>query len=146
MGLNRTQKTILHVAKGKLGLTDLEYRAALEAHAGVSSAADPLFGPEAYKAVMEHFKQCGFRPKGGNPPKGRRRGMATEGQIKKIYASWWALPSYYEKGKERKALRGFLKKRWHVEHENFLTFRQAHEVIEAIKAIGRRPVDVARKV
>lgn len=60
--------------------------------------------------------------------------------IRKIYAEWHDLgPSgYYEPGKERAALRGFLKKRFGVDHENFLTPEQAIKVIEAVKAIKKR--------
>ena len=112
--------------------------------------------------MMKHFEACGFKSNGkgkgteakGIRHKGRaaglpasheqrssrsRAGMATEKQVKKIYAMWWAMPAgYYEKGKQLSSLRGFLKKRFRVDHENFLTFRKAGQVIEAIKAIGLR--------
>ena len=68
-----------------------------------------------------------------------RPGMATTGQIKKIYALWWTLSgTWYQPGKEWKALRGFLRARFRVDHENFLKFKQAHKVIEALKQIGKR--------
>jgi hypothetical protein len=65
--------------------------------------------------------------------------MASDGQIRKIYALWWTLSgSYYESGKEFSALRGFLRARFRCDHENFLTPEKAHQVIEALKKIGVR--------
>ena len=158
MGLSHKQIAALHVAKKHLALTDLEYRAALEAHAGVSSAKDPCFGLEAYRQVMAHFQHCGFRPKNepvkaGMPatfydPRiftGTGGRMATRKQLWRIHRDWWNLrgrywgqdvrpDSYPEAG--RKSLCRFLSKRFRVDHPRFLTFRQTHGVIEAIKRIS----------
>jgi len=158
MALRKNQIAALHVAKKHLALSDLEYRAALEAHAGVSSSKDPYFGPEAFLQVMAHFQHCGFRPKtepakAGMPvtfydPKVFTRTggrMATVKQIWKIHQDWWALRgrywgqdikpgAYAETGK--KSLYKFLKARFGVDHPRFLTFRQAHGAIEAIKRIS----------
>jgi len=134
MGLSKGQKAVLHVAKAKLALDDDTYADALEAHGGARSAKDLDY--PGFLRVMKHFEACGFKSLVTRPS---RKGMATEAMIRKIYASWWALGgTYYEPGKELKALRGFLKKRFRVDHENFLTFKQARKVIEAIKAIGDR--------
>jgi|GEM_PF-662949 len=74
-----------------------------------------------------------------------RPGMATDGQVKKIYALWYSMPAgYYDKGKALPALRGFLKKRFRVDHENFLTFEKAHQVIEAMKKIEARKTEGRR--
>ena len=138
MGISKGQKAVLHVAKGKLALDDETYRDALEAHGGVRSAKNLDY--EGFKAVMRHFEACGFQSDRRRKVTGKDRpGMATAAQIRKIYASWCALGgSYYKKGQELKALRGFLKKRFRVDHENFLKFSQAGTVIEAIKKIGTR--------
>lgn len=155
MTLTRSQITILHVAKSQLALDDETYRDALEAHGNARSARDLTY--DGFRAVMTHFERCGFKRLGGRKagrlgsqearkpeasgqqPATRRPGMATERQIKKIYALWWSLsPAYYVEGYEYKALRGFLKKRFRVGHENWLDFDTAHNVIEAIKAIGAR--------
>ena len=142
MGLSKGQKAALHVAKGKLALSDDEYRDALEAYGGVRSSTKLDY--DGFRAVMRHFEGCGFKSRrsgnGSRRPEagGHRPGMASDKQIRKIYASWWALENYYTHGEERKALRGFLKKRFRVEHENFLTFEKAIAVIEAIKGIGSR--------
>ena len=140
MGLTNSQKAVLHVAKAKLCLEDDEYRDALQAHGGVSSSKDLDY--RGFLDVMKHFEACGFAspPSKRKPPSERDRGpgRATDGQLRKIFAMWWSLgSSYYKPGLEKKALRGFLKKRFRVDHENFLTFGQAHGVIEAIKRIGK---------
>jgi len=133
MGLSNKQKAVLHVAKSKLGLEDETYRDALQAYGGVSSSKDLDY--PGFLSVMQHFARCGFASQFQS--RSHKSGMASDKQIKKIYAMWWSLgSSYYRQGQERKALRGFLKKRFRVDHENFLTFKQAWGVIEAIKRIG----------
>jgi hypothetical protein len=135
--MDRKKLAVLHVAKKQLGLDDETYRDVLAAHGGVSSSAD--LDDAGFLNVVRHFESCGFVSR-FNPgaQKKQRAGMATDKQIKKIYALWWSMPSYYQKGKEIKALRGFLQKRFRVDHENFLTFGKAHQVIEALKKIGTR--------
>lgn len=135
--IDRKKLAVLHIAKKQLGLDDETYRDILEACAGVRSAAD--LDSAGFSEVVRHFESCGFVSR-FNPVSGRRRhpDMATDRQIKKIYALWWSMPGYYEKGKEYRALRGFLQKRFRVNHENFLTFDVAHDVIEALKEIGSR--------
>jgi len=138
--LTNKQKAVLHVAKNRLGLDDDDYRSALEAHGGARSAKNLSY--RGFERVMEHFERCGFKAASRRVPKTQRSnrpGMATDAQLRKIKAFWLTLAgSYYETGQEWKALRGFLKKRFHIDHENFLTFEAAHNVIEAIKAISCR--------
>ncbi len=146
--ISKKQIAILHVAKSKLCLTDDEYRDVLEANAGVRSAKSMNYG--GFLKVMEHFKTCGFEQRAKSKEQREtpgsklsalrsRPGMATEAQIRKIKAVWLTLAgSYYTQGQEWRALRGFLKKRFRVEHENFLTFEAAWKVTEATKSIGRR--------
>ena len=73
---------------------------------------------------------------------GRQRTTDNPGRsglIRKIYVLWFQLAgTYYTPGKEKAALRGFLRKRFRVDHENFLDTPTAIKVIEAIKAIGKR--------
>jgi len=141
MGLTNKQKAVLHVAKARLCLDDETYRDVLEAHAGVRSSTKLNYS--GFLAVMEHFEKAGFRslkPETQNlKPQADRPGMASGAQIRKIKAIWLSLAgTYYTQGNEWKALRGFLRKRFRVDHENFLTVEKAGQVIEAIKAIGRR--------
>lgn len=140
MSLSKKQKAVLHVAKGKLGLDEETYRDVLEAYGGVRSSTGLDY--EGFLAVMRHFEGCGFKSNRKippDPPLGRGGNWASDGQIRKIKAMWLTLAgSYYEQGKEWKALRGFLRKRFRVDHENFLTPGKAGQVIEAIKSIGKR--------
>ncbi len=145
MMLTKNQIAILHVAKKQLAMDNDTYRDVLRAHGGAGSARDLDY--DGFRAVMRHFEASGFvsRPKekkggpsAGDIPRGRP-GMASRAQIKKIYAMWWGLGgSYYTPGKEFAALRSFLKKRFRVHHENFLTKEKAHGVIEALKNIGTK--------
>jgi hypothetical protein len=151
--LSRGQIAVLHVAKKALCLSDDEYRGALLAHGDADSAKSLDY--KGFRAVMMHFERCGFKqlskqshkqstayPVRPESVEGRpygRPGMATDKELRKIYASWWALGgSYYERGQELRSLRGFLRKRFRVDHENFLSSRQAWQVIEGIKGIGGR--------
>jgi len=142
MGLSNRQKAVLHVAKTQLALDEETYRDILEAHAGVRSSVSLTYG--GFLRVMRHFEACGFErrqiPPGPPLQKGGgRAGMASDAELGKIRAMWAGLAgTYYRPGAEWKALRGFLKKRFRVDHENFLTAAQARKVIEAIKAISSR--------
>lgn len=60
MNLSNRQKAILHVAKGKLGLTDAEYRAALVHIAGVTSATG--LDRDGFEALMGFFEWMGVAP------------------------------------------------------------------------------------
>jgi len=137
MAITKSKLALIHVAKKQLALDDTSYRTVLEAFGGVKSAKH--LTDQGFQAVMEHFERSGFRSSNYTPRRRSRPGMATIGQIKKIYKLWWRLgESYYTKGHERQALRGFLKKRFGVNHENFLTLDKAGQVIEAVKAIKTR--------
>lgn len=145
MGLTNKQKAVLHVAKARLGLDEETYRDMLEAQAGVRSST--ALDYRGFLAVMKHLEACGFSKCGmRNAERGEKRerpGMATEAQIRKIKAVWLSLAgSYYSRGQEWRALRGFLRKRFRVEHENFLTIDVARQVIEAVKRIAEPPSPV----
>lgn len=64
----------------------------------------------------------------------------SEAQQRKIHALWGELGrrGYYEPAARGKALREFLKKRFGVEHERFLSVGRARQVIEALKDIVER--------
>jgi len=138
MPINRKQLALVHIAKNQLGWDDDTYRDVLKVHGGVESSKD--LTPAAFRRVMAHAGGCGFKSQSKmRMPKNHRPNMATDAQLRKIYKMWWLLEGrYYNPGKKFAALREFLKKRFRVNHENFLTFDTAHQVIEAIKAIGVR--------
>lgn len=66
----------------------------------------------------------------------QRQGMATEGQIKKIFRLLYELKEYDGPGEHaplKKRLRGFLKKYASTDDMEFLTYRKANSVIEGLK-------------
>jgi len=144
--LDRKKLAVIHIAKKELGLDEDNYREALMTWGGSVTARD--LSTVGFQRVMTHFEDCGFKSGPGFARKGLRRagrpedsrpGRATDAQIRKVYKLWWLLSGvWYARGQERKALREFLKKRFRVDHENFLSFKKAHAVIEAVKKIGRR--------
>ena len=92
------------------------------------------------------------RSNDGQPTRLPDGGQATDNSpeqgrgalIGKIYVLWYQLAgTYYTPGKEKAALRGFLRKRFRVDHENFLDTPTAIKVIEAIKAINARNTEKA---
>ena len=60
MTINNRQKALLHVAKGKFGLSDNEYRSCLVHLAGVESSVD--LDQDGFEAIMGFFEWRGFRP------------------------------------------------------------------------------------
>jgi phage gp16-like protein len=60
--ISNAQKSLIHVAKSKTGMTDEEYRAMLSGF-GVGSSTE--LDRARFDAVMRHFKKMGFRQKGG---------------------------------------------------------------------------------
>ena len=71
MTLTNPQKSILHVAKAKLGWDDDTYRQVLVRIAGVTTSKD--LDQPGFEAIMGFADWCGFRPMG----KGAARAMAT---------------------------------------------------------------------
>ncbi len=138
--LNNKQLALIHVAKKELGLDDEVYRATLLAHGGADSARD--LTQAGFEAVMKHFEACGFKSKHTYKPQWKPPrmgpGMASDGQVRKIVASWYTLTGYYQPGREMKALSAFLGKTCGVSRLEWLTPAKAHNAIEAIKAIQNR--------
>ena len=56
--ISTRQKSLLHVAKAKLGLSDEDYRAILFSAAGVESSKD--LDTAGFERVLERFVQLGF--------------------------------------------------------------------------------------
>ena len=73
----------IHTIKGKLGLSDADYRALLMREAGVSSSRD--LTPEGDKAVMSALRAM---ERGPQPTGARSRAEA------KIWALWYAIKPY----------------------------------------------------
>lgn len=136
MTISNSQKTILHVAKAKLGLDDDLYRQALVRIAGVTTSTD--LDEAGFKAMMGFFEYCGFRPLGkGAPRYGNRPGMATFAQLELIRELWRELHNARECDDE--ALLGWLRKYQKVDSMRFLTMEGARKAITALKAWKARP-------
>ena len=131
MTISNPQKTILHVAKAKLGLDDETYRQVLVRVAGVTSSKDLDYA--GFQAVMGFFDYAGFRPTGiGAPRYGNRPGMASFAQLELIRELWRELHREAEVNEE--ALAGWLLKYHKVHSMRFLTLDAARKVITALKA------------
>ena len=146
MSLSNKQKTLAIVAFRQLGINDSD-RHRIQAEVGGSPSLRTMRYP-GWKNLLKHLEERGFKSRLRVPGSGLRVNSqhATRnthpdrsGLIGKIYVLWYQLAgTYYMPGKEMAALRGFLRKRFRVDHENFLDVPTAIKVIEAIKAILKR--------
>jgi Protein of unknown function (DUF1018) len=77
--ISNAQKTLLHVAKAHLQLADEDYRALLEAEAGVSSSND--LDNRGLDRVLKRFAKLGFVNKAHRPrPRRQPAGLVTPAQ------------------------------------------------------------------
>lgn len=147
MSLSNKQKTLAIVAFRQLGISE-EDRHRIQAEFGGSPSLRTMRYP-GWKNLLKHLGERGFKNRSPFPVHRSSRYIGNHGQqtadnsrealIGKIYALWYQLAgTYYIPGKEKAALRGFLRKRFRVDHENFLTTQKAITVIESIKAILKR--------
>jgi len=153
--LTRKQIALIHVACKELGINEDDRHLIQEEFTGFRSLTKMNY--QAWSRLVRYLEARGFtrlRQGYGGPARQNfsdggpaRQNFSDGGRttdpklnlVTKIYALWYTLAgTYYEPGNEKKTLRGFLKKRFRVDHENFLTTEQAIKVIEAIKAISAR--------
>lgn len=133
MTLTNKQKAILHVAKGKLHMSDRNYRAALVHVAGVTSSTE--LDKAGFDAMMGLFEYLGFEPlvvRGADY--GDRPGMASFAQIELIRAIW---AEYTDDGGED-ALNKWLLRCFKVSSLRFLKKAPAQKAITALKAMKAR--------
>jgi len=136
--VSKGQIKLIHLAKGRLGLSSDEYREVLDLYGGVRSSKD--LTPEGFFKVMEHFRELGFTSRdaelSGPPVRPEQPGslveMVTPGQRAKIHQLEVELG--WSENPER--LRNFIIKRFRVSKVG--TKEQAIKVIEALKAILAR--------
>lgn len=133
MSISKKQKAILHVAKGKLKVSDTQYRTALVQIAGVESSTDLDQG--GFEAMMGLFEYLGFAPlTARGPDYGARPGMASFAQIELIRVIW----SEYTKGADEDALNKWLLRSFKVSSLRFLTKAAGQKAITALKHMKRR--------
>lgn len=129
--ISKPQITLLHVAKGKLNMSDDTYRQVLVRIAGVTTSTD--LDREGFEAVMGFFEYCGFQPIDKTAPRyGERPGMASFPQIELIRELWREI--HRDRACDDEALAGWLRKYQKVDSLRFLTVNGARKVITAFKA------------
>ncbi len=151
--LTLKKRRLIHVARRQLGMDEATYREMLKNVADVESSTE--LTPHGFDLIMEHLLACGFVKtpsvhdysgfvayKEKWRAQGMRPGMATPGQLASIESEWDSMRWYWAPddgfGNRDLALRGFLRKRFRSSDLRFLNFQDAHNCIEALKAINQR--------
>lgn len=134
MSISPKQLALLHVAKGKLALSDDTFRTILVQIAGVTSSKE--LDRAGFEAILGYFEYLGFAPltsRGQNY--GNRPGMASFAQIELIRALWAEYTVF--KGDED-GLNKWIEKCFKVSSLRFLRADMAPKVITALKAMKAR--------
>jgi len=135
MTISNKQKAILHVAKGKLDLSDAKYRAALVHVAGVTSSTE--LDKDGFSAMMGLFEYLSFEPLvARGPDYGDRPGMASFAQIELIRALW----SEYTDDVGEDALNKWMLRSFKISSLRFLKKPIAQKIIAALKMMKSRAV------
>lgn len=130
MTINNRQKAILHIAKGKLNLSDNAYRSALVHIAGVTSSTE--LDKAGFEALMGFFEWMGFTPltsKGKDY--GTRPGMASFAQLELIRDLW----TEWSGSKVDDGLNTWLRNTFKLDSLRFVKAAQAGKIITALKAM-----------
>lgn len=134
----------IHIAKRDLGLSDEAYRDLLERVAGVRSAKD--LRRTQLMAVQRELRRLGWDgyllrrdevPRLRYEDLGNRPGYPNPAQLRKLHALWHTIPGYGSID-AKAAYRAFLRKRFGVEHERFLTDELFEAVLAAVRDIRQR--------
>lgn len=152
-GITQKQRRLLRAAISRLGLNEFYYEILSSKGGAASSKA---LTQEGFRAIMAHLEDLGFELAEAGYPRyvqkwqglGQRPGMATVKELAMIEYLWDQVEFYWNKDGEGnppspslrriRALQGFLHKRFCVDHLRFLDAKQAHGMIEALKAIKAR--------
>lgn len=129
------QLSLLRVAKGKLGLSEAAYRDVLRCHGQVASAKE--LTQDGFRAVMEHFRRCGFQSTANARNYGDDRAphMPSAAQVATIRRLWG---EWTDGEGDDSSLGTWLQKSFRVSHVRFLDHRAASKAITALKAMARR--------
>jgi hypothetical protein len=153
--ITKAQVKLVKLAVRRLGLDDDTYRDMLASVAGVDSCT--LLDQDGFERVIDHLRACGFKKEPARHEdsgfvrykmkwrdalgKSRSGNMATPAQLAAIETAWDSMKWYWAKdgfGNRELSLRGFLQARFKTGDLRFLGFYQAHNCIEALKAIQER--------
>ncbi|RZF83733.1 regulatory protein GemA [Pseudoalteromonas sp. CO325X] len=133
---------LIHIAKSQLALDDDTYRSALRGVTGKTSCKE--LGVKELTAVLEHFKKSGFkcRSNGSKKRMSPKSSARQLGEINKIRAIWITMhkQGFVRDGSET-ALDAFVNRMLNRRkvgenvsfHTQFLTYKQAVPVLEALK-------------
>lgn len=120
---------LIHVAKRSLNMDESSYRHILQTIGGAASAAD-LSVPKL-ELVLEHLKKCGFTVRSNKKP---QRKLADDQQSKMIRGLWLELANFgVVKDPSEQALASFVKRMTKVSALQWLSSKQASQVIENLK-------------
>lgn len=135
----------LHTLKGKLGMSEDDYRAML-AEYGVDTSKDLAYveyrelvgrleNTAVAAGVWERLEYRKAEPQKRFEDLGRRPGMASPAQLRKIEAMWAAVSRADTTTARRKALDHFLSNRFGVDRVEWLPFETVPKVIRALSAM-----------
>ncbi len=144
--ISNAKKTLLHVARQQLGLTEPEYRHLLIEHTGFMSSADPKFSDQDFKKMIDHFKILGFEVKRDFDITKMRKDpdeLPGRGMLQMLEHLWEDYAQYDRRAKDLKFRQGFHEKLFGKPWPQ--TRREANIAIEAMKVRVKREIDKARR-
>ncbi len=136
------------MAAKQLALTEESYRALVSRFAGGRSESAGEMQPAERRAIIDHFRKLGFKPKSAGATRGPRtaaaRRLDERPQARKLRALWlalWQLGHVGEPGEG--ALAAFLKRHTGLEALQFADAADLDKAIEHLKGwcarVGYRP-------
>jgi hypothetical protein len=142
----------IHTLKNVLAMADDLYRLSLQGLYGVTSskelnqiqAADLIDFLET-KATELGVWECTIGPRKRLNGLGKRRGMASPGQLQKIEAQWQRVSRVEQPEERAKALRHLVERISKVSDLRFLDTVGAGKVLNALKAMQREKAKSSKK-
>lgn len=128
--INAQQRKLIHHARRRIGMTELDYRAMLQRVAGVTSSND--LDEAGFTAAMDELGRLGFPTVQQAPQYGERPGMATPAQINYIRSLW----RKYAGTEDEAGMRRFLDKHFKVSSLRFMDLDTTSKVIVTFKKMA----------
>ena len=135
MPIPTSKKALLHVAKGRLGLSDTDYRELLFRAAGVRSSNE--LDPPGFERVMREFERLGFQSEHGQHGLGLREGKATVAQVATIRR----LYRRYTGSRDDRRLDRWLEIHFHVSNPRFLDATEAGKAVAVLEKMNEKKAD-----